>query len=175
MYGKQSECALSAISRLAEVYDGGTTRLSAADIANSRGLPLSYVKKILSILALVGLVSRTRGPGGGTTLLKEPKAIRLIDVLQLFELSEDKSHGRTHRDADDGFFKYLTHPKLRPVREAMENLLMRTTFEVFQPANTPGPGRSAGPQGRKRKRKRESYRASPNASIRRFLYRSESD
>lgn len=173
MYGKQSECAIATISRLAEVYDGGTTRLSAADIADSRGLPPSYVKKILAVLSHAGLVARTRGPGGGTTLLKEPKTIRLNDVLQLFELSEDEAHGTNHRDADNDVFKYLTHAKMRPVREAMESLLMKTTFEVFQRPGTPEKDRSAGLRGRKGKRKRESYRATPNASIRRRLFRTE--
>ncbi len=34
---KQTECAIAAMSRLAEVYDGAKTRLSANDIAKSRG------------------------------------------------------------------------------------------------------------------------------------------
>ena len=33
MYGKQTERAIAAMSRLAEVWDGGRTRLSATDIA----------------------------------------------------------------------------------------------------------------------------------------------
>ena len=38
MYGKQTETAIASVSRLAEVYDGGKTRLSSADIARDRGL-----------------------------------------------------------------------------------------------------------------------------------------
>ena len=65
MYGKQTECAIAAISRLAEVYDGGLTNLSADNIADSRGLPRPFVRKVLSILAQAGLVIGSRGPGGG--------------------------------------------------------------------------------------------------------------
>ena len=47
MYGKQTETAIAALSRLAEVWDGGRTRLSAGDIADQRGLPRAMVAKIL--------------------------------------------------------------------------------------------------------------------------------
>ena len=47
MYGKQTETAIAAMSRLAEVYDGGKTRLSAAEIAADRNLQRPFVGKIL--------------------------------------------------------------------------------------------------------------------------------
>ncbi len=47
MYGKQTETAIAALSRLAEVWDNGRTRLSAAEIADQRGLPRAMVAKIL--------------------------------------------------------------------------------------------------------------------------------
>ena len=43
MYGKQTERAIGAMSRLAEVWDGGKTRLSAFEIADQRGLPRPMV------------------------------------------------------------------------------------------------------------------------------------
>ena len=56
MYGRQTEYAIAVMGRLAEVYDGGETRLSAADVANSRGLQQPFVAKILSQLSQAGLV-----------------------------------------------------------------------------------------------------------------------
>ena len=90
MYGKQTECAIAAISRLAEVYDGGLTNLSADNIADSRGLPRPFVRKVLSILAQAGLVIGSRGPGGGCRLARDPRKIKLYDVFKLFE-REDES------------------------------------------------------------------------------------
>ena len=90
MYGKQTECAIAAMSRLAEVYDGEKTLLSAAEIADSRALPRPFVAKTLSILTQAGLVNGSRGPGGGCALAKDPKKIKLYDVFKLFE-REDKS------------------------------------------------------------------------------------
>jgi hypothetical protein len=51
MYGKQTERAIGAMSRLAEVWDGGKTRLSAFDIADQRGLPRPMIAKILTTLS----------------------------------------------------------------------------------------------------------------------------
>ena len=48
MYGKQTERAIAAMSRLAEVWDGGRTRLSAMDIAEQRSLPGPMVAKVQS-------------------------------------------------------------------------------------------------------------------------------
>ena len=56
MYGKQTECAIGCASRLAEVFDGGKTRLNAAEIAKARGLQAPSVAKILSILSNAGIV-----------------------------------------------------------------------------------------------------------------------
>jgi Rrf2 family protein len=85
MYGRQTEYAIAVMSRLAEVYDGGETRLPAADVADSRGLQKPFVAKILSQLSQAGLVIGSRGPGGGSALARDPKTIKLYDVFKLFE------------------------------------------------------------------------------------------
>ena len=90
MYSKQTETAIASASRLAEVYDGGITRLSATNIADSRGLQRPFVAKILTMLSQAGLVSGAPGPGGGYTLTRPPKKIRLYDIYRLFE-REDNS------------------------------------------------------------------------------------
>ena len=68
MYGKQTERAIGAMSRLAEVWDGGKTRLSAFEIADQRGLPRPMVAKILTTLSQANLVTGSPGPGGGYCL-----------------------------------------------------------------------------------------------------------
>ena len=78
MYGRATQNAIAAAGRLAEVYDDGVTRLSAADIAESRGLQKPFVSKLLSAMAVAGLVNGTRGPGGGSGCPPETRqAIRV--------------------------------------------------------------------------------------------------
>ena len=82
MYGRRTEYAMAVMSRLAEVYDGGETRLCAADVAESRGLQQPFVAKILSQLSRAGLVIGSRGPGGGSAPARVPKTSQPHHVPQ---------------------------------------------------------------------------------------------
>ena len=162
MYGKQTECAIAAMSRLAEVYDGGKTRLSASDIADSRGLPRPFVAKTLSVLAQAGLVNGSRGPGGGCTLAKHPRKIKLYHIFKLFE-REDASDNCPFGGGVCGVGDPCPlHDKLVAVQHAMEDLLHETTFEDFRVAHQEVGLRPAKKGSRRGKRKRESYRAPPS-------------
>ena len=135
MYGKQTECAIAAMSRLAEVYDGGVTNLSADDIADSRGLPRPFVRKILSVLAQAGLVIGSRGPVGGCSLSREPGKIKIYDVFKLFERQvevENCPFGGGRCGVDE---PCPLHEKLAAVQDAIEHLLHDTTFEDFHGHN----------------------------------------
>jgi Rrf2 family transcriptional regulator, iron-sulfur cluster assembly transcription factor len=89
-YGKTSQSAVSAMSRLAEVYDGGKTRLSSLDIARDRRLPQPLVAKLLTALSRAELVDGTRGPGGGYWLARPPGEITLDDITRCFERDTDR-------------------------------------------------------------------------------------
>lgn len=87
-YGKTTQNAISAMSRLAEVYKSGE-RLSSAEIAESRDLPQTLVAKLLTQLSTAELVDGTRGPGGGYALARHPREISLLDVASVFERTDD--------------------------------------------------------------------------------------
>jgi len=162
MYGKQTELAIAAMSRLAEIYDGGETRLSASDIADCRGLPRPFVAKTLSTLAQAGLVIGSRGPGGGCALAKNPKKIKLYDVYKLFERKDTSTtcpFGGGRCGVGD---PCPLHEKLVAVQHAINELLHETTFETFRVAHQEKPPRRVKKVSRKGKRKRESYRAPPS-------------
>ena len=165
MYGKQTECAIAAISRLAEVYDGGLTNLSADEIADSRGLPRPFVRKILSILAQAGLVIGSRGPGGGCMLARDPRKIKLYDVFKLFE-REDESDNCPFGGGRCGVGDPCPlHEKLVAVQDAVKDLLHETTFEDFRASYQEKPKRQKVMTGKGKqpaKKKRASYRAPPS-------------
>ncbi|MDY7110125.1 MAG: Rrf2 family transcriptional regulator [Planctomycetota bacterium] len=135
MYGKQTRCAIGAMSRLAEVYDGGTTLLSAADIAASRGVPRPRVAKVLAVLSQAGLVVGAPGPGGGFTLADDPANITLRDVFVLFERNEDALPCPFGDGVCGTNGPCPLHDDLTSVREALARLLDRTTFARFQTAH----------------------------------------
>ncbi|MFA6288748.1 MAG: Rrf2 family transcriptional regulator [Opitutaceae bacterium] len=89
-FGKTAQTAISAMSLLAEVYDGGKTKLSSLDIAAKRDLPQPVVAKVLTIVSSLGLVDGTRGPGGGYWLKKPPAEISLLDIVEEFERQDSR-------------------------------------------------------------------------------------
>lgn len=141
MYGRQTECAIKAVSLLAEVYDGGATRLSAAEIADARGLPRPFVAKILSVLSQAGLVTGSRGPGGGAALARPPAEIRLYDVVRLFEREAGGDTCPFGGGVCGGRDPCPLHHKLSAARNAVAALLHETTFEEFRLARRGRPAR----------------------------------
>lgn len=159
MYGRQTEYAIAVMSRLAEVYDGGETRLSAADVAKSRGLRQPFVAKILSQLSQAGFVIGSRGPGGGSVLARDPKTIKLYDVFKLFERIDNDDNCPFGGGRCGVGRPCPLHDNLVAVKKAMDHLLHDTTFEVFRIAARKVRRRPGPPRTRKTKRKRQSYRA----------------
>ncbi|MBK8914814.1 MAG: Rrf2 family transcriptional regulator [Phycisphaerales bacterium] len=130
------------MSRLAEVYDGGKTQLSAADIAKSRGLPGPFVAKVLSALSRAGLVQCVRGPGGGATLARHPSEIRLLDVFRLFERDEVRTLCPFGGGVCGQGEPCPLHHKLLATRNALNSLLTETTFDEFRLAHVARAGGS---------------------------------
>lgn len=160
MYGKATETAIAAMTRLAEVYEDGKSRLSAVDIADNRRLARPFVGKILTTLSQAGLVIGSRGPGGGFTLSRHPRDIRLVEIFRLFE-REDVSNNCPFGGGTCGMGNPCSlHDKLVRVREEMDRVLQGTTLEEFRVAyqvhglRPVYPGESATPV-----KKRESFRA----------------
>jgi Rrf2 family protein len=143
-YGKATQGAIAAMSRLAEVYDEGKTRLSSRDIAENRNLPRPLMAKLLTILSQDGLIRGLPGPGGGYALARHPRQITLYDIAILFERTNAKrtcpsgpgwcGHGRP----------CPLHYSLLAVDEQMVNFLKTTSLDVFrQPPDKHGVARAS--------------------------------
>lgn len=83
-YGKTSQNAIAAMSRLAQAYEEKRL-LSSSDIARDRSLPQTLVAKLLTMLSQAGLVVGARGPGGGYRLARPPRRITLLEIVTVFE------------------------------------------------------------------------------------------
>ena len=124
MYGKQTETAIAAVGYLAELWkESGAPRVSAADVADARGLQKPFVAKLLSALSQAGIVNGSPGPGGGYALAKAPNSITLRDVWLIFE--------RPETDYVSPFPPGPIHSRLQEVSDAVDRFLDETTFSVF--------------------------------------------
>ena len=163
MYTKQTETAIAAASRLAEVYDGGTTRLSVTEIAESRGLQRPFLAKILTALSQAGIVGGTPGPGGGFSLAKPPVEIRIHDIYRLFE-TEAVTHACPFGGGTCGRGDPCPlHSELVEVQDAFDRLLHDTTLERFQGVE-PTRAEPAGDDRPSVFSRRRSFRASTKRS-----------
>lgn len=158
MYGKATENAIAAMSRLAEVYDEGQTLLSASEIAENRELQKPFVSKLLSTLSQAGLVTGQRGPGGGFCLAFHPSEITLHEVWSLFEredFSDKCPFGGGYCGSGD---PCALHDKLVALKVLMDQTLRETTFEGFRVAYQEKGHRAA--KRAKKGSNRKTYRAS---------------
>jgi Rrf2 family iron-sulfur cluster assembly transcriptional regulator len=55
------------------------------DLAESSGVPPSYLSKILLLLKKGGFVQAARGTGGGYRLGRPPETVRLMDVVEFID------------------------------------------------------------------------------------------
>ncbi|MEO5809771.1 MAG: Rrf2 family transcriptional regulator [Sphingomicrobium sp.] len=60
-------------------------RLTATDLADETGVPLPTAQKLMQRLAAAGLLSGTRGAGGGYALARPVTAISLADIVEAVE------------------------------------------------------------------------------------------
>lgn len=74
--------ALHALKMLAR-EEGGM--LTSKELAELTGMSANHLSKVLRRLVVGGVLSASKGPGGGFYLSKEQQARKLIDVYLLFE------------------------------------------------------------------------------------------
>jgi len=55
--------------------------LTAARLSSGASVPRHYVNKVMQQLVAAGIVSATRGQGGGFQLARPPRRVRFADVL----------------------------------------------------------------------------------------------
>jgi Rrf2 family protein len=57
-------------------------RVSTASISEAENIPLPFLTKVISRLATAGLVTTSRGMGGGVSLARSPEEVTLLQVVE---------------------------------------------------------------------------------------------
>jgi Rrf2 family iron-sulfur cluster assembly transcriptional regulator len=86
--------AVTAMLDLSLNYEIGAITL--ADISERQGISLSYLEQLFARLRKQGLVSSSRGPGGGYRLSRPAEKITVLDVISAVDEKVDstKCEGR---------------------------------------------------------------------------------
>ena len=80
--GKLTDYGLVVLNQLALA---GAQKLSTEDIAQTTGLSIATVRKVMKAIVDAGLVNAQRGSKGGYRIALAPKQISVLDVVQAFE------------------------------------------------------------------------------------------
>src|SRR5437016_14394832 len=138
---KKADYALMAMKHLAEHANEGAC--SAKDVADSYGIPLEALAKILQRLVKAGLLHSQHGMNGGYTLAREGRTISAFEVIQAIEGPLFITSCVTVRGECDQTDRCTIREPLRKVNESIEQVLknikisqMKEEPEVVQ-ANTP--------------------------------------
>ncbi|NOZ93355.1 MAG: Rrf2 family transcriptional regulator [Acidobacteria bacterium] len=105
------------------------TSVLGRDLAAMAKIPPNYLSKILLDLGRAGLVSATRGTGGGYRLAVPPGKIGLIDVVGVFEGVRTRPQcllGCEHSCSDDN--PCSAHAAWSAVKKAYLDFLEMTTL-----------------------------------------------
>jgi Rrf2 family protein len=64
---------------------GQDVQVTVSDIAKERVLPVAFIRRLVGRLVQAGIVTATRGAGGGIKLARPAAEISLLDVVQAME------------------------------------------------------------------------------------------
>lgn len=121
-----AEYALRALAVIAAREDG--TVVATEAIAREASVPTAYLHKVLRRLVAAGILSARKGPGGGFALAKDPRKIRLLDVLEATDTSlpDACAFGWGTCDTKNPCPLHGTYSELK---EAIQHWASRTTLE----------------------------------------------
>ena len=77
---RQADYAIRSMVHLADLPI--ENRVSTATISKAETIPLPFLTKVISRLATAGLVTTSRGMGGGVSLARPPEEISLLQVVE---------------------------------------------------------------------------------------------
>jgi Rrf2 family protein len=77
---RQADYAVRSMVHLSELSVDG--RVSTASISEAESIPLPFLTKVISRLATAGLVTTSRGMGGGVSLARPPEEVTLRQVVE---------------------------------------------------------------------------------------------
>jgi Rrf2 family protein len=99
------------------------------ELAEKAEIPPNYLAKILLSLKNAGMLGTARGSRGGYWLVRDARAIHLIEIVQLFDQSSSSQPcilGQTERCCEDK--PCTAHKRWHEIRKAYAEFLEATTI-----------------------------------------------
>jgi Rrf2 family iron-sulfur cluster assembly transcriptional regulator len=130
---RAAEYAIRGVLYLCSQPAGSVCLLS--EISERQQIPPSFLSKIFQNLSKAGIVSSTRGTGGGFTLIKDPKDITLLEVVEAIEGQISLNICLTNGQTCDRQMACAVHEVWQEAQEHLLDLLRKRTFAELAEAN----------------------------------------
>jgi len=127
VFSKTAEYALRAVFTIAEAED--EFPVLAKDIAQKGKVPDKYLSKVLRDLVRAGVLTSSRGIGGGFRLRKKPSAIKIGDIIKTFDNDFSTKHCLLGRRQCSDENPCPLHFKWKPVLKKIQDFLDQTTVK----------------------------------------------
>ena len=101
--------------------------VSLSDVSSRQGISLSYLEQLFAKLRKKGLVTSTRGPGGGYRLSRCSTQIAIADVVSAVNESVDATKCQGKGNCQGGE-QCLTHSLWQDLSEKIEEFLQGITL-----------------------------------------------
>lgn len=132
---KKADYGLIALRHLASATRGS----SAKDIADSYGIPLPLLAKILQKLAREGILVSEQGTRGGYRLARDPREITTLEVIRVIDGPIILTHCFTQHETCDQSPRCPVREPLRKVHEGILRLLSSITISDLAADEMPIP------------------------------------
>lgn len=140
MLSVTSQYALRALAELAKNRE--TPSMLGKELATKAAIPPNYLAKILLSLKNAGVLGTARGSRGGYWLVRPPEAIRLIEIVQLFDQMQSPQPcilGEKENCCEAQPCK--AHQKWHEIRKSYQNFLEDTTIADLASTDIPAASR----------------------------------
>lgn len=154
MLSQTAEYALRTVLFIAGHADDGPAR--AEEMAAALRIPRNYLSKTLHRLAQAGVLTSTRGRGGGFLLARKPEEVSLLAVVGLFDQIEPRRQCLLGRPVCSDQHACEAHGQWKDVSERVARFFSETSVADLLGSGKPrekgraGSGRRGAPAGRPR-------------------------
>ncbi len=126
LYSKTCEHAIRALAYLASRPSGDLCLVD--EIAEAENMPRPFTSKILRDLVRAGLLTSSRGPGGGYALAREPADVSLLEIQQIIDGVGNLDRCAVGLAACNDYAPCPLHDEFKPLRESIRVYLQDTTL-----------------------------------------------
>lgn len=127
IYSNACEYGIRAMVHLADYAVG--TRVLARDVSDKEGIPGPFLGKVFQTLVKAGLLTSSKGPGGGFSLAREASEITLYDIRAAIDGVRDLESCAVGLAECSDDQPCPMHDSWKPIKEQIKSYLVNTTLK----------------------------------------------